>query len=74
LRSNPEEEYQTIRSVALEVINEFDGLSSAAFWAEVQWRIWPRPEEIDIKAAMLRISVHEGWIEYDSEMKVRKRE
>ena len=59
-RSNPEEEYQAIRATALQVLAEFDGLSPAAFWAEVEWRMWPRPTEGDIKGAIMRM-ICGGW-------------
>ena len=54
-RNNEENEYQAIRATALQVLKEFNGLSPAAFWAEVEWRMWPRPSENDIKAATWRI-------------------
>jgi hypothetical protein len=72
-RSNPEEEYQAIRMSVLDVIKEFNGLSPAAFWAEVEWRMWPRPSENDIKSAIMRMICNESDIDFSSDRKIIRR-
>ena len=72
-RTNPEEEYQAIRATALEVIKQFNGLSPAAFWAEVEWRMWPRPTENDIKNTIMRMICNESDIDFSIDRKIIRR-
>ena len=74
LRNAEEEEYQAIRATAVKVLQEFNGLSPAAFWAEVEWRMWPRPNEVDVKAAVMRM-ICDGWdgMEFSTDRKIVRR-
>lgn len=62
-----EDEYQRIKTATLRVIQQWPGLSPVAVWAEVEWSLWPRPKEIDIKAAILRLMAEDGTIEFTSD-------
>lgn len=72
-RTNAEEEYQAIRVTALGVVKQFNGLSPAAFWAEVEWRMWPRPSETDIKGAIMRMVCNESDINFSVDRKIVRR-
>jgi hypothetical protein len=65
-----EEAYRLLRPAALQVAKRWPELSAGAFWEEVRSMFWPRPDEIEMKALVLRM-VSEGDLEYTLDWRVR---
>jgi hypothetical protein len=65
------QEYEALKKVCLEVVTEFPGLSASAFFEEVRGRIYPRPDEYDMRGAVLML-VGDGVLDYTKDWKVVK--
>lgn len=56
-------QYPLLRSEALEVAKQFPNLSASAFFEELRGRFYPRPDEYDMRALVLRL-VSDRDLEY----------
>lgn len=65
------EQYEELRKLCLKVVKKFPGLSASAFFEEVRIRLSPRPDEHDMRAAVLRL-VSDGILKYTSDWTVIK--
>lgn len=67
--SHPCPAYEDLKKVALEVAKQFPRLSASGFFEEVRSNFYPRPDDCDMRALLLRL-VTEGELRYTHDWKV----
>jgi hypothetical protein len=70
-KSGKTREYEALKKVCLTVVDQFPGLSASAFFEEVRGRIYPRPDEFDMRGVVLRL-VSEDVLKYTNDWKMTR--